>query len=112
MVATPHELYRDSSPDTSPLPVRTVNEVISEAGANIPWVIENLLARGAVTEFSGSAKKGGKTTFWCHAIAAGARGENHAGFATEPAKYLYLTEQDNNSPKPCAFRGLSNTPTI
>jgi len=86
-------MYRDSSGDTSALPVRTVEEVISEAGTDVPWIIENLLARSAVTEFSGLAKKGGKTTFWCHAIAAGARGENHAGFATEPAKYLYLTEQ-------------------
>jgi AAA domain len=93
MIATPHEMYRNSAPDTSALPVRTVEEVISEAGENTRWIIENLLARSAVTEFSGLAKKGGKTTFWCHAIAAGARGENHAGFATEPAKYLYLTEQ-------------------
>ena len=89
-------IYRCSSPDTSSLPVRTVDEVIFEAGEKVPWVIENLLARGAVTEFFGLAKKGGKTTFWCHAIAAGARGENHAGFATEPAKYLYLSEQGNN----------------
>ena len=44
----------------------------------------------------GIGQEGWQTTFWCHAIAAGARGENHAGFATEPAKYLYLSEQGNN----------------
>ena len=71
-------------------------EVISEAGEAPDWIIENLATRGAVTEFSGLAKKGGKSTFWCHAIVAGARGEDHAGFATAPAKYLYLTEQGNN----------------
>src|SRR5215211_4988359 len=108
--ATPQELYRDSSTDTSALPVRTVNEVISEAGEKVAWVIENLLARGAVTEFSGLAKKGGKTTFWCHAIAAGARGEDHAGFATEPAKYLYLTEQGNNFAEALRRSGLEEHP--
>lgn len=78
------------------LPIKTVEEVISEAGDEVPWVIEGVLARGALTEFSGLAKKGGKTTFWCHAIVAGAKGEAHAGFHTEAAKYLYLTEQGNN----------------
>jgi hypothetical protein len=82
--------------DDKPLPIKTVEEVIEEAGATVPWVIEDLLARGAVTEFSGKAKDSGKTTFWCHAIAAGARGETHAGFFTTPARYLYLTEQGNN----------------
>jgi hypothetical protein len=106
MIATPQELYRDSSTDTSALPVRTVEEVISEAGTDVPWIIENLLARSAVTEFSGLAKKGGKTTFWCHAIAAGARREDHAGFVTEPAKYLYLTEQGNNFTEALRDSGL------
>jgi len=73
-------------------------------------VIENLLARGAVTEFSGLAKKGGKTTFWCHAIAAGARGEDHAGFATKPATYLYFTEQGNNFAEALRSSGLEEQP--
>jgi RecA-family ATPase len=110
MVATPHELYLDNTPDTSALPVRTVDEVISEAGDEVPWVIKNLLARGAVTEFSGLAKKGGKTTFWCYAIAAGARGEDHAGFTTEPAKYLYLSEQGNNFAEALRNSGLERYP--
>jgi hypothetical protein len=110
MIATPQEFYHNSSTDTSALPVRTVDEVISEAGEKVAWVIENLLARGAVTEFSGLAKKGGKTTFWCHAIAAGARGEDHAGFATEPAKYLYLTEQGNNFAEALRNSGLEEHP--
>jgi hypothetical protein len=59
-------------------------------------VLDGLLARGAVTDFSGLAKKGGKTTFWCHAIKAGAKGEEHGGMLTARAKYLYLTEQGNN----------------
>jgi hypothetical protein len=79
-----------------PLPIKTVEEVVSEAGEGPSWVIENLLTRGALTDFSGLAKRGGKTIFWLHAIAAGARGDDHGGFATEGAKYLYLTEQGQN----------------
>jgi len=53
--------------------VKTVEEVIEEAGETVPWIVEDLLARGALTDFSGKAKRDGKTTFWCLAIAAGAR---------------------------------------
>ncbi len=100
----------NKKPPKNPLPVKTVDEVISEAGEEVPWVLEHVLAQGAVTEFSGLAKRGGKTTFWCHAIAAGARGEDHAGFKTEPAKYLYLTEQGNNFAEALRESGLSEYP--
>ncbi len=91
-----HHIQGGFGENKSTLPIKTVDEVISEAGEEVQWVVEDLLARGALTEFSGLAKKGGKTTFWCHAIVAGAKGEDHAGFGTVPAKYLYLTEQGNN----------------
>ena len=107
MAATPEFMYLDSPRDTSTLPVKTVDEVISEAGEAVPWVIENVLARGALTEFSGLAKRGGKTTWWLHGIAAGARGEEHAGFSTSPGKYLYLTEQGNNFAGALRDSGLS-----
>jgi hypothetical protein len=94
----------------SALPIKTVEEVVSEAGEGPSWVIENVLARGALTDFSGLAKKGGKTTYWCHAIAAGARGEDHAGFATGPARYLYLTEQGNNFADALRDSGLVDHP--
>lgn len=94
----------------SVLPIKTVEEILSEAGEEVPWIIENVLVRGALTEFAGLAKKGGKTTFWCHAIAAGARGEEHAGFLTTPAKYLYLTEQGNNFAEALRDSGLEEYP--
>lgn len=92
------------------LPSRTVDEVIVEAGETVPWIVEEILARGAVTDFYGPAKKGGKTTFWTHAIAAGARGEDIAGFATVPAKYLYLTEQGTNFAISLRDSGLTDYP--
>jgi len=96
--------------DDKPLPIKTVEEVIEEAGEEVPWIIEDLLARGALTEFSGKAKDSGKTTFWCHAITAGVRDEDHAGFATTPAKYLYLTEQGNNFALALRDSGLTEEP--
>jgi len=87
---------REFGGNKSELPIKTVEEFLGEAGDGPDWVQEGLAARGAVTECSGLAKKGGKTTFWLTGIAAGARGEDHAGFATTPARYLYLTEQGNN----------------
>jgi AAA domain len=63
---------------------------------------------GGLTDFAGQAKKGGKTTFWCHAIAAGARGEDHAGLHVKPTKYLYLTEQGNNFAGPLEGSNLDD----
>ena len=78
------------------LPSKSPEEVVAEAGEKVDWLIEDILARGAVTDLNGPAKKGGKTTFMLHAIAAGARGEEIADYETKPAKYLYLSEQGNN----------------
>ena len=69
----------------SALPIKTVEEVLAEAGESVDWIVEGLLARGSLTDFSGLAKRGGKTTFWCHAIVAGAKGEEHGGSATVAA---------------------------
>jgi hypothetical protein len=88
------------------LPIKSIEEVIAEAGERVDWIIEDLLARGALTEFSGLAKRGGKTTFWCHAIAACAREDDHGGFPTTPARYLYLTEQGNNFAEALRESGL------
>jgi len=90
------------------LPIKTVGEIIEEAGEEVPWLYEDIAARGALTDFAGVAKDSGKTTYWCHAIAAGARGGDHGGFATTPAKWLYLTEQGNNFANVLRDSGLEN----
>lgn len=86
----------DSRAKGSILPIKSVDEIMEEAGEKVPWIVEDILARGSLTDFYGPAKRGGKTTFWTHAIAAGARGEDIAGFGTTRARYLYLTEQGSN----------------
>lgn len=92
------------------LPIKSVDDIVEEAGEEVPWIVEDILARGALTDFSGLAKRGGKTTFWCHTIAAGARGEDVAGFRTAPAKYLYLTEQGTNFAQSLEESGLVEHP--
>ena len=105
-----HHIHGAFGENKSPLPVKSVEQIILEAGETVEWIIENVLARGALTEFSGLAKKGGKTTFWCHAITAGARGEAHAGFYTKSFRCLYLTEQGNNFARALQDSGLVDYP--
>jgi len=105
-----HHTHGGFGENKKPLPIKTVAELIEEAGTEVDWVVEDLLARGAVTEFSGKAKKSGKTTFWCHAIVAGAKGLEHAGVSTKEAKHLYLTEQGNNFVQALQDSGLAEHP--
>lgn len=86
----------EAAEEVDGLPVKSVDELLEEAGKEVPWIIDNILARGEVTDIAGTAKYSGKTTAICHAIAAGAKGRDFAGMATKPARYLYLTEQGNN----------------
>ena len=92
------------------LPSKSPEEVVAEAGEEVDWLIEDILARGAVTDLNGPAKKGGKTTFMLHAIAAGAREEEIADYETKPAKYLYLSEQGNNLALALKETGLDREP--
>src|SRR5215211_2362371 len=92
------------------LPSSTPEELIDEEGESVDWLVEDVIARGAVTDFNGPAKKGGKTTFFLHAIAAGAQGEDIADFDTQPARYLYLSEQGNNIKLALEDAGLDKAP--
>ena len=84
---------------------------MEDSGDGAEWVIENMVAKGAVTDFSGKAKHAGKTTFWCCGIAAVSAGETHAGFETEAGtRFLYLTEQGNNFSEAVEDSGLMDHP--
>ena len=78
------------------LPVKTVAEVMAESGDGPDWAVESLLAKGNVTDLSGEAKFGGKTTFAMHMMACVRRGEPFLGLLTTKATVLYMTEQGNN----------------
>jgi hypothetical protein len=107
----PNTVQGEFGENKSTLPLKTVAEIISEAGEGPPWLIDDLVARGGLTDCAGLAKKGGKTTFWLHGIGASARGEDHAGFATAPGtRYIYLTEQGNNFADALREAGLEECP--
>lgn len=78
------------------LPVKTVAEIVAESGDGPDWAVDSLLAKGNVTDLSGEAKFGGKTTFVMLMMARVRRGEPFIGLPTTEAKVLYLTEQGNN----------------
>src|SRR5215211_6920335 len=92
------------------LPIKSVGDLLEEAGREVPWLIDNVLAKGEVTDIAGLAKYSGKTTAICHAIVAGAQGKEFVGMATKPARYLYLTEQGNNFADALRESGLVNYP--
>ncbi len=74
------------------IPSFTTDELNHMAREETPWVIEGIAARGAVTDFFGPAKHGGKTTFITHACAAIIDGLPLVGRSVSKEKILYLTE--------------------
>ncbi|MBA3424111.1 MAG: AAA family ATPase [Rubrobacter sp.] len=74
------------------LPSYSVDELNETAREETPWVIEGIAAKGAVTDFYGPAKHGGKTTFITHACASIVDGLPFVGREVNQERVLYLTE--------------------
>jgi hypothetical protein len=74
------------------LPSYSVDELNEMAREETPWVIEGIAAKGAVTDFYGPAKHGGKTTFITHACASIVDGLPFIGRNVSKERVLYLTE--------------------
>ncbi len=71
---------------------RGVEDLAEEAAEGVPWIVEGLLARGAVTLLSGHPKAG-KSTFVFAILRALERGEPFAGFATAAGPAVVLSEE-------------------
>ncbi len=74
------------------LPFHTAAEV-SEDQTIINWLVEGFATEGSVTEFTGKAKQGGKTTFLLAAIQRILDGAEFLGQATKKCAVVYLTEE-------------------
>ena len=74
------------------LPFRTARELSALTPEHPHWIVENILAAGAITELDAKVKVG-KTTFILSMIAAQLRGEPFLGLATQATPILYLTEE-------------------
>jgi hypothetical protein len=88
-----HGLYKARDDDWNEfLPSYTTDELYDMAREETPWVMEGIAAKGAVTDFYGPAKHGGKTTFMTHACASIVEGVPFIGCDVRKDKILYLTE--------------------
>ena len=74
------------------LPFHTAAEVSAEHTI-INWIIEGFATEGSVTEFTGKAKQGGKTTFLLACIRRILDGAEFLGQPTQKCSVVYLTEE-------------------
>ncbi len=74
------------------LPFHTAAEVSAEHTI-INWIIEGFATEGSVTEFTGKAKQGGKTTFLLAGIRRILDGAEFLGHPTQKCSVVYLTEE-------------------
>ncbi len=77
---------------TAPAGWRTAAELAWATPERVDWIVEGLLAVGAVTDLSAKVKVG-KTTFVAAAIAAVLQGRPFIGQATRRVPVLYLSEE-------------------
>jgi len=89
----------------------TARELSAEAPATAPYIVNGLLARGALTELAGKVKSSGKTTFALALVRAVTSGRLFAGLSTTRTGVVYLTEQGSSSLLPALHRaGLAGDP--
>jgi AAA domain-containing protein len=79
--------------ETAGLPFETAEMLAEGPPAEASWVVEGLLARGAITELAGKVKSAGKTTFALALCRAVLDGRPFAGLPTATSNVTYLTEQ-------------------
>lgn len=84
--------------------VMTARAFCEEQTADIPWIVEGMVAPGCMTEVIGSVKAG-KSTFVCGMLWALLNGEEWLGKKTEKTPVLYVTEQAGVSFRKTLTRG-------
>lgn len=77
----------------SSLPFETAAEAADAPPATALWIVEGLIAGGALTELAGKVKASGKTTFALALCRAVLDGQPFAGMPTSKTSVVYLTEQ-------------------
>lgn len=77
---------------THPLPFVSARELAASTPPDVPWIVRHYLARGAVTELDGAAKRAGKTTLLGHLFAAILGRRPFLDQPTAWSPIVYLTE--------------------
>ena len=70
---------------------------LADAAERVDWVVRGFLARGAITELTGQAKRAGKTTLLCFIVACILDGLPCLGDIAQRGPVVYLTEQPDAS---------------
>lgn len=79
----------------------------------VPWVWQDYIPQGAVTELDGKVKSSGKTTFACHLTRAVLDGEPFLDRMTMKGPVVYLTEEGRSSWDPRAENlGIAGHPDL
>ncbi len=88
------KIAEEPAPYSAPeiLPFETAKSIADSEPEEPDYVIEQLLIRGAITQFTAKIKAG-KTTFLGHCIWAILSGEPVIHLETRPARILYCTEE-------------------
>jgi biotin operon repressor len=83
-----------TKPQQKPLLPGVVTGVqIAEEKISVDWICRPLLARGAITEITGEAKRAGKSTFIMQLVKSILDGHSFLSNPTKQSKVLYLTEE-------------------
>ncbi len=81
-----------ASERNNPLPFLSARELAAQTPPDVPWVVRHYLARGALTELDGRAKRAGKTTLLGHLFKAILHRLPFLGQTTERVPIVMLTE--------------------
>lgn len=88
-----HSVERSTaSGRNNPLPFVSARELAATTSPEVPWLVRHYLARGALTEIDGRAKRAGKTTFLGHLFAAVLHGHEFLGQPTSRTPIVLLSE--------------------
>lgn len=79
-------------PRPNALPFISAADLVAQTPPVVPWVVRHMLARGALTELDGQAKRAGKTTFLGHLFGAMLSGRPFLGEPTARTRIVLLTE--------------------
>lgn len=93
--------FLSASPEISSLAerklFRTAAEIVRTAPPETRWVVEGFLAEASITELTGPAKRGGKSTLLLRAIRAAVFGGSFLGRPARKGPVVFLTEERNAS---------------
>ena len=79
------------------IPFYTASELSASGSDSTEWIVDDMVAAGAITELDGKIKLAGKTTLLTYLARKVLDGQPSLGYATTKSPVVYLTEQPMSS---------------